>query len=109
MAVLAGLSGSQLLSRVRDLVQRGNVLEADLLIHLGEVDARRLYLEEGRCDSREFLEFDHADAWTWTKSHSIAGISLRCRAHNQLRARRDFGEQHMAKFERRTGFESSSP
>jgi hypothetical protein len=62
-----------------------------------------------RCDSREFLEFDHADAWTWTKSHSIAGISLRCRAHNQLRARRDFGEQHMAKFERRTGFESRSP
>jgi hypothetical protein len=64
-----------------------------------------------RCESREFLEFDHADAWTWTRTHSIEGITLRCRAHNQLRARRDFGEAHMARFRTSsspTGFESSS-
>jgi hypothetical protein len=60
-----------------------------------------------RCNAKEFLEFDHADAWTWTHSHSTEGITLRCRAHNQQRARRDFGEKHMARF-RRTGFESSS-
>ncbi len=60
-----------------------------------------------RCNSREFIEFDHADAWEWTHSHSIEGITLRCRAHNQLRARQDFGEKHMARF-RRTGFKSSS-
>jgi hypothetical protein len=66
-----------------------------------------------RCDSEEFLEFDHADAWTWTRTHSIQGITMRCRAHNQLRARLDFGESHMARFRRRdddrppTGFESS--
>jgi hypothetical protein len=78
-----------------------------------------------RCDSREFLEFDHAEAWTWSKKHSIEGITLRCRAHNQLRARNDFGEAHMARFQRSklpsasataldpnrgaTGFESSWP
>jgi hypothetical protein len=62
-----------------------------------------------RCDSREFIEFDHAKAWTWTRSHSVGDITLRCRAHNQLRARRDFGEQHMARFRRSTGFESSTP
>ena len=71
------------------------------------------YVSEGgrRCDSREFLEFDHAEVWSRTRSHSIAGITLRCRAHNQQRARLDFGEQHMARFRRpgSTGFESSSP
>ena len=61
-----------------------------------------------RCDSKEFLEFDHAEAWARTRVHSIDGITLRCRAHNQLRARIEFGERHMARFERRTGFESSS-
>ena len=65
-----------------------------------------------RCNSREFLEFDHTQAWSRTRSHSIAGITLRCRAHNQQHARRDFGERHMARFRRpqpSTGFESSSP
>lgn len=63
--------------------------------------------EGRRCNAKEFIEFDHAEAWVRTHSHSIDGITLRCRAHNQQRARQDFGEQHMARF-RRTGFESSS-
>jgi hypothetical protein len=73
-------------------------------------DAGRCTVSAGgrRCNAREFVEFDHADAWTWTRAHSIDGITLRCRAHNQLRARQDFGKPHMARF-RRTGFESSSP
>jgi hypothetical protein len=65
-----------------------------------------------RCNTREFLEFDHTEAWTRTRAHSIEGITLRCRAHNQQRARRDFGERHMARFRKQqhsTGFESSSP
>jgi hypothetical protein len=70
---------------------------------------RCTYVSESgrRCDTREFLEFDHADGWSNTRAHSIAAITLRCRAHNQLRARQDFGEKHMARF-RRTGFKSSS-
>jgi len=45
--VLAGLPSAELLERVRKLVERGNVIEAELLVHLAEVDARQLYLEEG--------------------------------------------------------------
>jgi hypothetical protein len=44
---LSGVPSAQLLVRVRQLVQRGNAVEAELLVHLGEVDSRRLYLEEG--------------------------------------------------------------
>lgn len=47
---LAGLPNAQLLQRVRELVRRDNTVEAELLAHLGEVDARTLYLEEG-CSS----------------------------------------------------------
>jgi hypothetical protein len=53
-----------------------------------------------RCEAREFLEFDHAEAWAFTRAHSIHGITLRCRAHNQQRARIDFGNRHMARFQR---------
>ena len=65
-----------------------------------------------RCDSRDFIEFDHIEAWSRTREHPVKGITLRCRAHNQQRARLDFGEKHMARFQCRngaaTGFESSS-
>jgi len=54
-----------------------------------------------RCEAREFLEFDHVEAWAFTHAHSIQGITLRCRAHNQQRARSDFGDRHMARFQRR--------
>jgi 5-methylcytosine-specific restriction endonuclease McrA len=53
-----------------------------------------------RCEAREFLEFDHVEAWAFNHAHSIGGITLRCRAHNQRRARIDFGNRHMARFQR---------
>jgi hypothetical protein len=53
-----------------------------------------------RCEAREFLEFDHAEAWAFSHAHSVQGIRLRCRAHNQRRARIDFGDRHMARFQR---------
>jgi hypothetical protein len=62
-----------------------------------------------RCDSREFLEFDHVDAWSRTRAHSIDGITLRCRAHNQQRARIDFGEPHMARFQRASVVGAADP
>jgi len=73
-------------------------------------EGRCTYVSAGgrRCNAKEFLEFDHAEAWVWTHSHSIEGITLRCRAHNQLRARRDFGEKRMTRFQR-TGFEFQLP
>jgi 5-methylcytosine-specific restriction endonuclease McrA len=62
-----------------------------------------------RCDSREFLEFDHAEAWAWKRAHSIESITLRCRAHNQQRARLDFGEPHMARFDRHSLSSAAGP
>src|SRR5437762_648820 len=47
---LAGIPSRQLLERVRELIRRGNAVEAELLVHLAEVDARQLHLEEG-CSS----------------------------------------------------------
>ncbi len=47
---LDGLPSHELLERTQALVRRGRALEAELLCHLGEVDARRLYLEEA-CSS----------------------------------------------------------
>jgi hypothetical protein len=47
---LGSLPSDQLLSRLHSLIRRGNAVEAELLAHLGEVDARRLYLGEA-CSS----------------------------------------------------------
>ncbi len=49
-ASLARLPPSELLAQLHALVRRGNAVEAELLAHLGEVDARKLYLDEG-CSS----------------------------------------------------------
>jgi 5-methylcytosine-specific restriction endonuclease McrA len=45
MSILNGLSNDRLLKHLHELVQRDQVLEAELIAHLGELDARRLYLE----------------------------------------------------------------
>ena len=44
------LSNDQLLIQLQDLILRERTLEAELVAHLGEVDARRLYLEQA-CSS----------------------------------------------------------
>jgi hypothetical protein len=62
-----------------------------------------------RCEAREFLEFDHSEAWAFSHAHSVQGITLRCRAHNQRRARIDFGDRHMARFQRRSPQLDSNP
>ncbi len=54
-----------------------------------------------RCGSRDFLEFHHREPWARCGSHSIDGITLRCRAHNQYAAERDFGARHMKRFRTR--------
>ncbi len=59
---------------------------------------RCTYVSPGgrRCGASEFVEFDHVETWARTREHSLEAITLRCRAHNQLRAREDFGERHVA-------------
>src|SRR5437879_13558974 len=43
--VVESLSGSDLLSATRELVRKSRGVEAELLLLLGEIDERRLYLE----------------------------------------------------------------
>lgn len=50
MSRLEGLGNDQLLIELKGLLKRDRVLEAELISHLGEVEARRLYLEQG-CSS----------------------------------------------------------
>jgi hypothetical protein len=54
------------------------------------------------CGSRDFLEFHHREPWARRRSHAIDGITLRCRAHNQYEAERDFGAKQMERFRRRS-------
>jgi hypothetical protein len=54
-----------------------------------------------RCGSRDFLEFHHREPWARHRSHAIDGITMRCRAHNQYEAERDFGAKQMHRFRRR--------
>jgi hypothetical protein len=56
-----------------------------------------------RCYAQEFLEFHQLEPWARKGIHSVDGITLRCRAHNQFAARRDFGDAHMAQFHKRPG------
>jgi hypothetical protein len=44
-STLESLSSADLLRATRDLVQKSRGVEAELLLHLGEVDERKLYLE----------------------------------------------------------------
>ena len=62
-----------------------------------------------KCGAQEFLEFHHLEPWARTGTHSIDGIALRCRAHNQYAACLDFGEEQMARFRRPLGPGVRSP
>lgn len=46
MSQLRSLSRDQLLVRLHELVERDHIAEGELVAHLGEVDARRLYLAQ---------------------------------------------------------------
>ena len=48
-----------------------------------------------RCSSRRFLEFDHVEPVARGGKTSVAGMRLRCRAHNQYEAERVFGHDFM--------------
>jgi hypothetical protein len=48
-----------------------------------------------RCGSREFLQYHHLDNWAEFGVHKEDRIVLRCQAHNQLEAERDFGRTFM--------------
>ncbi len=90
---LETLPSHALLARTRSLITRGNALEADLLAHLGEADARRLYLEEACSSMFEFcvrvLHFAEPVAYKRIQAARAA------RRHPELLAAVRRGELHL--------------
>ncbi|MFN0062894.1 MAG: hypothetical protein ACKVPX_10305 [Myxococcaceae bacterium] len=56
-----------------------------------------------RCDETRHLEFDHIQGFARMREHSVDGIRLLCRRHNQLEAKRLYGEAFMAEARGRAG------
>lgn len=50
-----------------------------------------------RCGSRAFLEYHHEAPWARHRRHRANEITLRCRAHNDLAARQEYGAAFMAR------------
>jgi 5-methylcytosine-specific restriction endonuclease McrA len=50
---------------------------------------------ENRCSSREYLEFHHVVPFARGGSSEVENVELRCRAHNQFEAERDYGRTVM--------------
>ena len=65
--LLESLSDAQLLFHLHDLARRDHNLEAEFVAHLGEVDARRLYIEQAFSSMFEYcvhvLHFDEGVAY----------------------------------------------
>ncbi len=53
------------------------------------------------CGSKDFLEYEHRDAWAKHGAHRSKRMRLLCRAHNLLAAEGEFGRAHMDGFARR--------
>jgi hypothetical protein len=49
-----------------------------------------------RCDQRRLIEYHHKVPYACGGEHLVENIELRCRAHNQLEAERDYGVAFMA-------------
>jgi hypothetical protein len=54
-----------------------------------------------RCEATTGLEYHHRLAYARGGGASVGQIELRCKGHNDLQARLDFGEAHMAAAKRR--------
>jgi hypothetical protein len=63
-----------------------------------------------RCTETARLEFHHRQPYARGGESTVAGLELRCRMHNDMQARLDFGEAHVAAMKQaRTGRFSGSP
>jgi hypothetical protein len=54
-----------------------------------------------RCSAVAGLEFHHRQPFAKGGESTISGLELRCRMHNDMQARLDFGEAHMAAAKKR--------
>jgi hypothetical protein len=91
---LRSLSDKELLGRLGDLVRQSRRVEAELIAHLGEVDARRLYLREAAASmfvyATRVLHLSEAEAYLRIT------VARAAREHPALLARLAAGELHLS-------------
>lgn len=74
--------------------------------HVPDALKRKVYERDGgrctyvaddgrRCNETGGLEFDHKDGFARTRAHSVEGLRLRCRPHNQYAADEMYGHAFM--------------
>jgi hypothetical protein len=74
--------------------------------HIPDAMKREVYERDGgqctfvsddgrRCEERSGLEFEHIEGFARTEQHSVEGLTLHCRTHNQLAADRLYGREFM--------------
>jgi hypothetical protein len=88
------LTDTELLSRLSDLVLQSRRVESELIAHLGEVDARRLYLREAAASmfvyATRVLHLSEAEAYLRIT------VARAAREHSALLARLASGELHLS-------------
>jgi hypothetical protein len=87
---IQSLPDEKLLRDVETAAARERNAITELIALLGETDVCRLYLQQGRCDERGFLEFHHVIPFADGGQTTLENLQLRCRAHNDYEARRHF-------------------
>jgi hypothetical protein len=91
---LRSLTDTELLGRLTDLVRQTRRVESELIAHMGEVDARRLYLREAAASmfvyATRVLHLSEAEAYL-----RIA-VARAAREHPVLLARLASGELHLS-------------
>jgi hypothetical protein len=78
--------------------RKGRTLSAEMRRNVYQRDGGRCTFigsSARPCGSREFLQYHHMDNWAEFGVHKEDRIVLRCHAHNQLEAERDFGPAFM--------------
>jgi 5-methylcytosine-specific restriction endonuclease McrA len=93
MSSLQRLSHDQLLTQLHVLIQRDHTLEAELITHLGEVDARRLYLEQA-CPSM-FHYCVHVLHFAEGVAYKRIAVARAARTFPELRVALESGDLHL--------------
>jgi hypothetical protein len=88
------LTDTELLGRLSDLVRQSRRVEAELIAHMGEVDARRLYLRQAAASmfvyATRVLHLSEAEAYLRIT------VARAAREHPALLARLASGELHLS-------------
>lgn len=103
-----------------DLANAGHAGCEESRPHISAATAREVYERDAgqctfvsatgrRCSARRQLELDHIEPWSVSKDDTPTNLRLRCRAHNQLEARRYFGKGYMRSVLRRAATRGRPP